>query len=64
MKTLHVKVAEKVYQQLDSLVDQGWFQSHQEILVEALRKFLSSHRPELLEQFIREDVEWGLRGGK
>jgi predicted nucleic acid-binding protein len=31
-------------------------------LFEALRRFLDVHRPELLERFIREDVEWGLHG--
>jgi hypothetical protein len=30
----------------------------------ALRKSLNSHRPELLERFIREDVDWGLHGGQ
>jgi hypothetical protein len=34
------------------------------VLEEAIRRFLKAHRPELREQFIREDVEWGLRGRK
>lgn len=32
------------------------------VIAEALRRFLETHRPELMEMFIREDVEWGLRG--
>jgi hypothetical protein len=27
-----------------------------------LRRFLESHRENLLEEFIRQDVEWGLTG--
>ena len=34
----------------------------EDILKEALRKFLDSHRPEMMERFVREDTEWGLRG--
>jgi hypothetical protein len=27
-------------------------------LQEAIRRFLEAHRPELMERFIREDIEW------
>jgi hypothetical protein len=30
------------------------------LIAEALRRFLDTHRAELMERFIREDVEWGL----
>jgi Arc/MetJ-type ribon-helix-helix transcriptional regulator len=62
MKTIQAKIPDKLYRQLDMLVRQGWFRSHEDILDEALRRFLESHRPELMEKFIREDVEWGLHG--
>jgi hypothetical protein len=29
---------------------------------EAIRRYLDSHRPDLMEKFIRDDVEWGLHG--
>jgi len=32
--------------------------------VEALRRYLETHRDELMEHFIREDVEWGLHGNE
>lgn len=32
------------------------------MITDALRRYLSSHSAELSEAFIREDVEWGLRG--
>ena len=62
MKTLKVKLPEKVYTQLDILVKEGWFPSHEDIVAQALRRFLDSHRPELMEQFVLEDIEWGLHG--
>jgi hypothetical protein len=32
------------------------------VVREAIRRFLDSHQPDLMERFVREDVEWGLRG--
>lgn len=60
MKTIKAELPDQLYRQMDTLVSQGWFRSHEEIVQEALRRFLESHRPELLEKFIREDVAWGL----
>jgi hypothetical protein len=31
-------------------------------MVNAVRRFLETHRPELMERYIWEDVEWGLHG--
>jgi Arc/MetJ-type ribon-helix-helix transcriptional regulator len=62
MKTIKAKIPDQLYRQLDTLVKQGWFRSHEDVIDEALRRFLNSHRPELMEKFIREDVERGLHG--
>ena len=34
------------------------------MIVDALRRFLETHRPELMERHVWEDVEWGLRGNE
>ena len=62
MKTVEAKIADKLDRVLNVLVEEGWFPNRGEIVQEALRRFLDAHRPELLEKFVREDVEWGLRG--
>jgi Arc/MetJ-type ribon-helix-helix transcriptional regulator len=62
MKTIQVKIPDELYRQMDTLVKEGWFRSQEDVIDEALRRFLESHRPELMEKFIREDVEWGLHG--
>ena len=51
-----------LHQQMRLLVKEGWFRDETDILLEALRRFLDSHPPEIMEQYIREDVEWGLNG--
>jgi hypothetical protein len=39
----------------------GWFRSLDEIVVDALRRFIESHRGEPMDELIREDIEWALR---
>jgi hypothetical protein len=43
-------------------VEAGWFRSLDEVMLDALRRYVESHRVELMETFILQDVEWGLRG--
>jgi Arc/MetJ-type ribon-helix-helix transcriptional regulator len=62
MKVIQAEVPEQLYQQARVLIEHGWFRDESDLLREALRKFLDTHRPELMERFIREDVNWGLRG--
>jgi hypothetical protein len=46
------------------LVKEGWFRDEKDIFSEAIRRFLDSHRSELMEKFILDDVEWGLEGNE
>jgi Arc/MetJ-type ribon-helix-helix transcriptional regulator len=62
MKTVEAKIPERLDRQIEALVQQGWFRSRDQVVQEAIRRFLEAHRPELMERFIREDIEWGLRG--
>jgi hypothetical protein len=48
--------------QAQRLVEAGWFRDLDEIFLDALRRFLDTHREELMEDFIRQDVEWALTG--
>ena len=60
MKTIQTQLPEKIYKKALDLVNQGWFRDEQDIFSEAIRRYLDSHRPDLMEKFIRDDVEWGL----
>ena len=62
MKAISTELPDKLYQEVKSLVDKGWFRNEADIVLEALRRFLDTHKVELMEKFIREDVEWGLHG--
>lgn len=62
MKRVEIKISSQLDRQIDDLVSHGWFRSRDAIVQTAIRRFLEAHQPELMERFIREDVEWGLRG--
>jgi len=44
------------------MVQEGWFRDSEAALIEALRRFLDSHHPDLQRLQILNDAEWGLRG--
>jgi uncharacterized membrane protein len=48
----------------EALVKAGWFRDLDDLFVEALRRYLDAHRPELTERFAQQDVEWGLHGNE
>lgn len=62
MATLHAEVPQQIWQQAQNLVDRGWATNLDSLVVESLRRYLESHQETMTEQFIREDVEWGLHG--
>lgn len=60
MKTVQTEVPEQLYAQLRSLVALGWFQDEGDVIRETLRRFLEVHRPDIMDEFVRKDVDWGL----
>ena len=62
MKTIQAELPEQLYKKVQSLVKEGWFRDADVIVSEATRRFLETHESELMEEFIREDAEWGLHG--
>ena len=62
MKTMTIACPDSLYAELDSFVDQGWAKDRDDAVLAALRRFLESHKPDLIRSQIRADVEWGLHG--
>ena len=62
MKTIQAELPEQLYKKAQALVKEGWFRDEKDIFSEAIRRFLETHHSELMEKFVREDVEWGLHG--
>ena len=60
--SLQAEIPDQLLHQATALVRDGWAANIDEILSDALRRYLDSHSAELSEAFIREDLEWGLRG--
>jgi len=62
VKTLTLKCPDQLAEQLENFIKEGWATDADEAMTEALRRFLESHRPEILRSQVLEDVEWGLYG--
>ena len=62
MRKIQTEVPEQLYKRAKTLVQEGWFRDEKDIFSEAIRRFLETHQSELMEKFVRDDVEWGLRG--
>jgi hypothetical protein len=60
--TVQTDVPVRLLTEMQTLVEVGWFRDPDELMLDALRRFVESHRAELLERFIRDDVDWGLGG--
>lgn len=60
--TIQTDVPVRLLTEMRALVEAGWFRDVDELMLNALRRFIESHRGELMERFIYEDVEWGLHG--
>jgi Arc/MetJ-type ribon-helix-helix transcriptional regulator len=57
-----IELPPRLAKAVEQLVEDGWYSDTQSLVVEAVRRFIATHRPELMDRFVREDVEWGLRG--
>ncbi len=60
--TLSAEIPNQLWQQAQILVQQGWASNLQEVVNEALRRYLESHQDVLTESYIQDDVKWGLHG--
>jgi Arc/MetJ-type ribon-helix-helix transcriptional regulator len=60
MKSIQLDLPDELAAQLRVLVQRGWFRNEQEAVRLAVLDFLRQRRPELLERFQREDIEWAL----
>lgn len=62
LTSLIAHLPSKLIEEANQRVRDGWVASIDDLLADALRRYLDSHSPELTEQFVLQDVEWGLYG--
>jgi Arc/MetJ-type ribon-helix-helix transcriptional regulator len=60
MKTIQVELPDKVAAEIEAFVKTGWFGSEAEVVRAALLDFVRRNRAELVEGFMREDIQWAL----
>jgi len=58
MKTIKVDIPEKLAIEVENYVKKGWFSNEGEVMRVALQEFIHTHHLKLMEQFMREDIEW------
>jgi Arc/MetJ-type ribon-helix-helix transcriptional regulator len=61
MKTIAVELPERVMEQMDILMENGWFTDETEIVRLALWEFVQRNHFALAEQFQRADIAWALK---
>jgi Arc/MetJ-type ribon-helix-helix transcriptional regulator len=59
---VQIEIPDWLLAEAQTLVSAGWFRDLNELMLDALRRFLEFHRADMMEAFIRQDVEWGLSG--
>jgi Arc/MetJ-type ribon-helix-helix transcriptional regulator len=60
MKTLQVNLPDQIARDVDDAIKTGKFQTADEVVLAALREFISRRRYELQEQQQLQDVAWAL----
>ena len=60
--SVHAELPEKLVEQAREFVRAGWAADFNQLMADALRRYLESHSTEFAEAFIREDVQWGIHG--
>jgi len=62
MSLVQVEIPDFLLQQAQSLVQHGLVKNIQQLVEELLRRYVESHQETLNEQFIKDDIRWGLYG--
>lgn len=60
MTSIQIELPDQLASAVRRLVQNGLFQTEQEIIRLALAEFIRRHQAELTEQFQREDIAWAL----
>jgi Arc/MetJ-type ribon-helix-helix transcriptional regulator len=62
MATIDLQLPQQLEHGMREFIAQGWFTDEGELIREALRRYLDAHETDLMEKFIKDDIEWGLNG--
>jgi len=60
--TIQAELPPELMSRARSFVADGWATDFNELLTESLRRFLESHSARVTEDFVMNDMQWGLHG--
>ncbi|MFH0954988.1 MAG: ribbon-helix-helix domain-containing protein [Candidatus Micrarchaeota archaeon] len=61
MDTIPAKITPKLVQEIDELIESGWYANRSEVIRDGVRELVRKMKSERLAAAIKEDVAWGLR---
>lgn len=64
MKTIKVSLPEKLGIEVENYIKSGWFADETDMLRTALQEFIRHNKLKLMDQFMKEDIEWALKKKK
>ena len=62
MEAVPAKLTPQLIEEIDIIVEQGWYANRSELIRDAIREMVQKMKGERLEAAIKEDVHWGLYG--
>jgi putative addiction module CopG family antidote len=60
METIPAKLTNKLVNEVDGLIKEGWYANKSELIRDAVRNLIRRVKAERMEEAIKEDVQWGL----
>jgi putative addiction module CopG family antidote len=62
MEAMTIKITHRLMQEIDSLIEEGWYSSRSEAVRDAVRELVERRRYQDLKKAVESDIEWGLYG--
>jgi len=59
---IQANIPDQLLAQAKTMVKQGWATNMDAFIMESMRRYIESHQSTTTDDFIRDDIEWGLHG--
>ena len=58
MDTIPAKITPRLVQELDGLIEDGWYANRSEAIRDAVRELVEKHRDKHLMKAVEDDIAW------
>ncbi|MFA4886638.1 MAG: ribbon-helix-helix domain-containing protein [Candidatus Nanoarchaeia archaeon] len=62
MEAIPTKITPRLLEEIDEIIQEGWYANRSELIRDAVREMVKKMKAQRLEAAIKEDVQWGLYG--